>query len=70
MSIYALMEREELIRTLEQMSNLVKELYTHPVKELTTEEICEIYREVYGFRPLDKYAHDFANAILRKAQEK
>jgi hypothetical protein len=69
MSVYALMEREELISTLEQMSNLVKELYTHPIKDLTTEEICEIYLEVFGFRPLDKNSHDFARAILRKAQE-
>jgi hypothetical protein len=44
-------------------------MYVHP-KTLTTEEICEIYREIFGFRPLDKYSHIFANAIIRKAQEK
>jgi len=44
-------------------------MYVHP-KTLTTEEICEIYRDIFGFRPLDKYSHDFANAVLRKAQGK
>ena len=43
-------------------------LYTHPVKELTDEEILEIayLRSIF-------YEHeiiDFAKAILRKAQEK
>ena len=39
-------------------------------KTLTDEEIGEIYKEFFGFKPKDKYAVDFANAILRKAQEK
>ena len=48
-------------------------LYTHPVKELTDEEIIEI-----GLLTTDpRFSHiesplllDFARAILRKAQEK
>ena len=45
-------------------------LYTHPVKELTDEEIeevfllnCNLINETFAYR-------DFARAILRKAQEK
>ncbi len=44
-------------------------LYTHPA-ELTDEEIEIIYKEFFGFKPTDKFAVDFARAILRKAQEK
>jgi len=44
-------------------------LYTHPSKDLTDEEITEIYNKVY------KEGHDnqviaLARAILRKANEK
>ena len=45
-------------------------LYTHPAKTLTDEEIDNIYEEFFGFKPKDKYAVEFARAILRKAQEK
>ena len=50
-------------------------LYTHPVKELTDEEIKQIFVEQTGFyfddNPADDLAlMDFARAILRKAQEK
>jgi hypothetical protein len=42
-------------------------LYTHPVKELTDDEIVNLYKETEadngGIR-------EFARAILRKAQEK
>ena len=45
-------------------------LYTHPIKELTDEEIeqvfllnCNLINETFAYR-------DFARAILRKAQEK
>ena len=49
-------------------------LYTHPVKELTDEEI----RELFNFYSENTYSHGrqlnywmaFARAILRKAQEK
>ena len=46
-------------------------LYTHPVKELTDEEIL-ISAQYNGIRAseiLDEYVIDFARAILRKAQE-
>ena len=45
-------------------------LYTHPVKELTDEEIYEIAKECKA--PWHSHAIDpmmFARAILRKAQE-
>ena len=45
-------------------------LYTHPVKELTDEEIMEIVEESYMPQGLDKSRYTmFAKAILRKAQE-
>ena len=41
-------------------------LYTHPVKELTDEEIDEcLYSTDWSYD-----SHSFAKAILRKAQEK
>ena len=42
-------------------------LYTHPVKELTDEEIRA---EWYNNCGKDDWFMDFARAILRKAQEK
>ena len=42
---------------------------THPVKELTDEEIDEISKEVWE-RPWLEVHRKFARAILRKAQEK
>jgi hypothetical protein len=54
----------------EQMKRNGVPLYTHPVKELTDEEIekvfvlnCNLINETFAYR-------DFARAILRKAQEK
>ena len=45
-------------------------LYTHPVKELTDEEIQEL-AEYHGIDSLYETGRlDFAKAILRKAQEK
>ena len=43
-------------------------LYTHPVKELTDEEINELYMECGNLRW--GWQIDFAKAILKKAQEK
>ena len=45
-------------------------LYTHPVKELTDEEIDAVGDKVSNL--IDTYAgrREFARAILRKAQEK
>ena len=43
----------------------IVELYTNPAKELTDEEIIELFEH-----PDDFNCIDFARAILRKAQEK
>jgi len=72
MSVYALMEREELVSTLEQMSNLVKELYTHPIKDLTTEEIkleAKYFCHSWHSQNPERLVL-FARAILKKASEK
>ena len=49
-------------------------LYTHPVKELTDEEIVEVYCQIGGNKEWAigdmNDAMPFARAILRKAQEK
>jgi hypothetical protein len=45
-------------------------LYTHPIKELTDEEIAEIYHSEDRFSPQGNFSYyGFARAILRKAQE-
>ena len=43
-------------------------LYTHPVKELTDEEIDNLIMEV-AEKPTDEDLYDFARAILRKASK-
>ena len=43
-------------------------LYTYPAKTLTDEEISEIYNQVISIER--NSWHEFARAILRKAQEK
>ena len=45
-------------------------LYTHPVKELTDEEIDKVLFEISGIEPAPNSVLAFAKAILRKAQEK
>jgi hypothetical protein len=45
-------------------------LYTHPVKELTDEEIAEVFDNTFKVRDFEDYFLKFARAILRKAQEK
>ena len=45
-------------------------LYTHPVKELTDEEIAEVFDNTFKVRDFDDAFLKFARAILRKAQEK
>ena len=46
-------------------------LYTHPVKELTDEEILEVWRENERVYPLDRSRLlDRTRACIRKAQEK
>ena len=47
-------------------------LYTHPMRELTDEEISQVYKEVsepFGKKRLYEI-HDFARAILKKVSEK
>ena len=44
-------------------------LYTHPVKELTDEEILKMAADKFHYSEY-KLVIDFARAILRKAQEK
>ena len=57
----------------EAMSKLFDEpmipLYTHPVKELTDEEILQIWKE-FDENDADNWFIEIARAILRKAQEK
>ena len=45
-------------------------LYTHPVKELTDEEILELCPPNHSDMMNEAYTIEFARAILRKAQEK
>jgi hypothetical protein len=48
-------------------------LYTHPIKELTDEEIVSLYESSYLQSGLDEWEFDpvyFARAILKKASEK
>jgi uncharacterized protein YqgQ len=44
-------------------------LYTNPVKELTDEEIAEVFDNTFKVRDFEDYFLKFARAILRKAQE-
>jgi hypothetical protein len=44
-------------------------LYTHPVKELTDEEIAEVFDNTFKVRDFEDAFLKFARAILRKAQE-
>jgi hypothetical protein len=45
-------------------------LYTHPVKELTDEEIIDAWNDEWIVLGKDEKFIKFARAILRKAQEK
>ena len=45
-------------------------LYTHPVKELTDEEIMDVWCSTNDYDSQSEEALNFAKAILRKAQEK
>ena len=44
-------------------------LYTHPVKELTDEEIMDVWCSTNDYDSQSEEALNFAKAILRKAQE-
>ena len=45
-------------------------LYTHPIKELTDDEILDTFDPHFDVDIEDKELIKFARAILRKAQEK
>ena len=51
-----------------QFKNYVP-LYTHPIKELTDDEILQIWKE-FDENDADNWFIEIARAILRKAQEK
>ena len=59
----------------DEFAEITTPLYTHPVKELTDEEIeiiankDEFWKD-HGFDEIEFKYLDFAKAILRKAQEK
>ena len=64
-----------LVNTANEMKVAIKELKdaidTHPVKELTDEEIEQVYKETHFSETIGDCDYmDFARAILRKAQEK
>jgi hypothetical protein len=52
----------------ERSAEVVAELYTHPVKELTDEEILKMASDYLHYTEF-KQGIQFARAILRKAQE-
>ena len=55
--------------TKEQWSKKQIPLYTHPMRELTDEEILEIWKE-FDNKDADDWFIAVARAILRKASEK
>jgi hypothetical protein len=67
-----LKEAEEEVEHWKQFGNNYKifPLYTHPVKELTDEEITEVFDNTFKVRDFDDAFLKFARAILRKAQER
>ena len=54
----------------EPMSIDGQSLYTHPVKELTDEEIQEVAHGFGAIGWMGDTTYEFARAILRKAQDK
>jgi len=66
-----LCSNSELIETMKKKGYTLTPLYTHPVKELTDEEIRGVADEVFSkYKNWHHYQIDFARAILRKASEK
>ena len=45
-------------------------LYTHPVKELTDEELYKVYADLQESYTGNNFPVDLGRAILRKAQDK
>jgi hypothetical protein len=61
----------EAMKGIEGKGYIITPLYTHPVKELTDEEILEIWRENERVYPMEmNRLLDRSRAILKKAQEK
>ena len=67
------------LQTQEQVESFLKNtdtagkvllVYTHPMRELTDEEIIKVYEDMLGVASAKGSAIDFARAILRKASEK
>ena len=54
----------------EKISHQPYPLYTHPVKELTDEEIQKVAHGFGAIGWMGDTTYEFARAILRKAQEK
>ena len=68
-----LFEKEDVPRFLENTDPVgsVVPLYTHPVKELTDEEIQAVWIQCLSESTVSQLpTTEFARAILRKAQEK
>jgi hypothetical protein len=66
----AWMDKAESILSFDYMGAGFIPLYTHPVKELTDEEIIEVWGVLEDTYSAEHDAKVFARAILRKAQEK
>ena len=66
----AWMDKTEGILSFDYMGAGFIPLYTNPVKELTDEEITEVFDNTFKVRDFDDAFLKFARAILRKAQEK
>ena len=52
---------------IQELHNLVKE---QPMRELTDEEIMQVYKDALGIKLSTDMIIDFARAILQKASEK
>ena len=69
------------LQTQEQVESFLKNtdtagkvllVYTHPMRELTDEEINEVFKSIYGHNNsyINSSLFKFARAILQKASEK
>jgi hypothetical protein len=69
------------LQTQEQVESFLKNtdtagkvllVYTHPMRELTDEEINEVFKSIYGHNNsyINSNLFDFARAIIKKASEK
>lgn len=67
------------LQTQEQVESFLKNtgtagkvllVYTHPMRELSDEEIMQVYKDALGIKLSSDMIIDFARAILKKASEK